>query len=69
MPFETIVQTTYSGEAWELAQVVALAAAGKLHVEATHIGLDDVPNALDELDRGTHAPGRLIAIPEAHLVA
>jgi len=62
-PFECIVQTTYSGEAWELEQVVALAAAGRLHVEATHIGLDDVPHHLDVLDRGEHAPGRLIAVP------
>jgi len=62
-PLECIVQTTYSGEAWELEQVVALAAAGRLHVEATHIGLDDVPHHLDVLDRGEHAPGRLIAVP------
>jgi alcohol dehydrogenase, propanol-preferring len=63
VPFETIVQTTYSGEAWELEAVVALAAAGKLHVEATHIGLDNVPEHLELIDRGEHAPGRLIAIP------
>ena len=63
VPFECIVQTTYSGEAWELAHVVDLAAAGKLTVEATHIGLDDVPEQLDVLDKGTHGVGRLIAIP------
>lgn len=63
VPFECIVQTTYSGEAWELAQVVELAAAGKLTVEATHIGLDDVPEQLDVLDQGAHGVGRLIAVP------
>ena len=69
VPFETIVQTTYSGEAWELAQVIALAEAGKLHVDATHIGLDDVPGKLDELDRGDNPPGRLIAVPAGTLGA
>ena len=63
VPFETIVQTTYAGEAWEVAEVVALAAAGRLHVEATHITLDDVPKHLDLLDRGEHAPGRLVVVP------
>ena len=63
VPFETIVQTTYSGEPWELEAVVALAAAGKLHVEATHIDLDSVPEKLEQIDRGEHAPGRLIAVP------
>ena len=63
VPFECIVQTTYSGETWELASVVDLAAAGKLTVEATHIGLEDVPGQLDVLDKGTHGVGRLIAIP------
>jgi propanol-preferring alcohol dehydrogenase len=63
VPFETIVQTTYSGEPWELEAVVALAAAGKLHVEATHIDLDSVPAKLEQIDRGEHAPGRVIAVP------
>jgi propanol-preferring alcohol dehydrogenase len=63
MPFECIIQTTYSGEAFELAQVVELAAAGKLTVEATHITLDDVPHQLDVLDKGEHGRGRLIALP------
>jgi propanol-preferring alcohol dehydrogenase len=62
-PFETVMQTTYSGEAWELAQVVELAAAGKLTVEATHIELDDIPEQLEVLDRGAHGVGRIIAIP------
>jgi propanol-preferring alcohol dehydrogenase len=63
VPFETIVQTTYSGEPWELEAVVALAAAGKLHVESTHIGLDSVPEHLELIDRGEHPSGRLIAVP------
>jgi propanol-preferring alcohol dehydrogenase len=63
VPWECVIQTTYSGEAWELAQVVELASAGKLHVEATHITLDDVPDQLEILDKGEHGRGRLIAIP------
>ena len=63
VPFECIVQTTYSGEAWELAHVVDLAASGRLTVEATHVALDDIPHQLDVLDRGEHGRGRIIAIP------
>ena len=62
-PWECILQTTYSGEAWELAQLLTLVEAGKVRVRTSHITLDDVPEAYDRLDRGEHGVGRLIAIP------
>ena len=62
-PWECVLQTTYSGEAWELEQLLTLAAAGRVQVRTTHITLDDVPDAYDRLDRGEHGVGRLIAIP------
>ena len=62
-PWECVLQTTYSGEAWELEQLLTLAAAGQVRVRTHHITLDDVPDAYDRLDRGEHGTGRLIAIP------
>jgi propanol-preferring alcohol dehydrogenase len=62
-PWECTLTSTYSGEAWELAQLVQLTAAGKLHVSAQHITLDEVPEAYERLDRGEHGTGRLIAVP------
>jgi propanol-preferring alcohol dehydrogenase len=62
-PWECVLQTTYSGEAWELEQLLTLAAAGKVRVHTSHITLDAVPEAYDRLDRGEHGTGRLIAVP------
>ena len=63
VPWECVLQTTYSGEAWELDQLLQLAAAGKIRVETNHITLDEVPEAYGRLDRGEHGVGRLVAIP------
>jgi propanol-preferring alcohol dehydrogenase len=63
VPWECTCQNSYSGEAWELAQLVQLAAAGKVVVSSQHITLDDVPEAYERLDKGEHGSGRLIAIP------
>ncbi|MCU1377748.1 MAG: hypothetical protein JWN29_731 [Acidimicrobiales bacterium] len=63
VPWECVVQTTYSGEAWELEQLLQLAAAGKVKVSANHISLDDVSEAYERLDKGEHGSGRLIAVP------
>jgi propanol-preferring alcohol dehydrogenase len=63
VPVECSLQTSYSGETWELEEVVALAAAGRLHVSATHISLEDAPAAYARLDRGEHGRGRMIAVP------
>ncbi|MBL7502613.1 alcohol dehydrogenase catalytic domain-containing protein [Frankia sp. CNm7] len=62
-PWECVLQTSYSGEAWELRELVALAAAGKVRVSASHITLDEVPAAYDRLDRAEQGVGRTIAIP------
>jgi propanol-preferring alcohol dehydrogenase len=62
-PWECVLQTSYSGEAWELDQLLRLVAAGKVRVHANHLTLEEVPEALDRLDRGDHGLGRLIAIP------
>jgi propanol-preferring alcohol dehydrogenase len=62
-PWECVLQSTYSGEARELEELVSLAAAGKVRVTATHITLDEVPGAYDRLDRGEQGAGRTIAVP------
>jgi propanol-preferring alcohol dehydrogenase len=62
-PWECTLTSTYSGEAWELEQLVQLAAAGRVVVSANHITLDEVPEAYERLDRGEHGSGRLIAVP------
>ena len=63
VPWECVLQTTYSGEVWELAQLVDLAAAGHIRIHGTRIALEDVPAAYDRLDHGEHGTGRLIAVP------
>ncbi len=62
-PWECVFQTSYSGEASELEQLVALAATGRVTVTSNRITLDDVPAAYEQLDRGEHGVGRLIAVP------
>ena len=62
-PWECVFQTSYSGEATELEQLVALAATGRVEVTADHITLDEVPAAYEQLDRGAHGVGRIIAVP------
>ncbi len=63
LPWECVAQSTYSGEAWELRQLLQLAAAGAVKVSANHITLDEVPDAYERLDKGEHGSGRLIAVP------
>ena len=62
-PWECVLQTTYSGEAWELEQLLQLAADRRVRVQTRHIPLEEVPDAYDRLDRGEHGTGRLIAVP------
>ncbi|OHV35320.1 MULTISPECIES: arabinose dehydrogenase [Pseudofrankia] len=62
-PWECVLQSSYSGEAWELRELVTLAAAGKVRVSANHISLDEVPAAYERLDRSEHGLGRTIAVP------
>lgn len=63
-PWECTLMSTYSGEAWELAQLLELVALGKVKVSAEHITLDDVPRAYQRLERGEQGAGRLIAVPK-----
>lgn len=63
VPWETRLHTSYAGEPRELEEVVALAQAGHITVHARTIGLDDVPETVDALDRGDHGTGRAIAVP------
>ncbi|MFM8304800.1 MAG: alcohol dehydrogenase catalytic domain-containing protein [Actinomycetota bacterium] len=62
-PWECVLQTTYSGEAWELEQLLTLVATGAIRVRTHRITLDDVPGAYARLDRGEHGLGRLVAVP------
>ena len=63
VPWECTLTTTYSGEAWELEQLLDLVAAGKVHVTANRITLDEAPDAYERLDKGEHGTGRLVAVP------
>ena len=62
-PWECVLQTSYSGEAWELEQLMQLAATGRIRVHANHISLDDVPSAYARLHEGGLDLGRTIATP------
>lgn len=63
LPWECRLHTSYAGEPRELAEVIALAEAGRITVHAHHIALDEVPAALAAVDHGTHGVGRTIAVP------
>lgn len=62
-PWEAVLQTSYAGEAWELEQVLQLAAAGRIKMTTNRIGLDEVPTAYMQLHAGTHEFGRTVAAP------
>lgn len=62
-PWECTLQSSYAGEAWELEQLLKLAATGRIKVHANHISLDEVPAAYELLSRGSHELGRTIAAP------
>lgn len=63
LPWECRLHTTYAGEARELEEVVALAQAGRITVHTRPIALDEVPAALDALDRDQGGTGRTVAVP------
>jgi propanol-preferring alcohol dehydrogenase len=63
VPWECVLQTSYAGEASELAELVELARRGKVRVSSQHLTLDEVPVAYERLDKGEHGAGRLIAVP------
>ena len=64
VPFETTVVLSNWGTRAELADVVALARAGAVHVDVERVALDEVPAAYERLESGT-VRGRLVAVPQA----
>jgi propanol-preferring alcohol dehydrogenase len=64
VPFETSVVLSNWGTRAELADVVALARAGAIHVDVERVRLADVPAAYERLERGA-VSGRLVAVPQA----
>jgi propanol-preferring alcohol dehydrogenase len=64
VPFETSVVLSNWGTRAELADVVALARAGAIHVDVERVRLADVPAAYERLEAGA-ASGRIVAVPEA----
>jgi propanol-preferring alcohol dehydrogenase len=62
IPFETTVVFSNWGTRAELAEVVALAQAGVLHIEVERVALDEVPAAYERLEAGD-VRGRVVAVP------
>jgi len=62
IPFETTVVFSNWGTRAELAEVVALAQAGVLHLEVERVALHDVPDAYQRLEAG-EVRGRVVAVP------
>jgi propanol-preferring alcohol dehydrogenase len=62
VPFETTVVLSNWGTRAELAEVVGLARAGVVHIEAERVALDDVPAAYARLEAGD-VRGRVVAVP------
>lgn len=62
IPFETTVRMPTWGTVPELAEVVALAAAGAIHSEAEVYGLDDAVGAYGKLRQG-EVLGRAVVVP------
>jgi propanol-preferring alcohol dehydrogenase len=64
VPFETSVVMSNWGTRSELAEVVALARAGAVHVDVERVRLTEVPAAYERLESGA-VRGRLVAVPDA----
>ena len=62
IPFETTVVFSNWGTRAELAEVVALARAGVIHIEVERVALDEVPAAYERLEAGD-VRGRVVAVP------
>lgn len=62
VPYETTVRMPTWGTVAELAEVVALAAAGKIHSEAEVYDLDDAVSAYGKLRQG-EVLGRAVVLP------
>ena len=62
IPYESTVRMPTWGTVAELAEVVELAAAGKIHSEAEVFGLDDAVSAYGKLRQG-EVLGRAVVVP------
>jgi type IV pilus assembly protein PilB len=62
-PRNTVLVVAAAAPASPTARDAVGRAAGKVRVHANHLTLEEVPDALDRLDRGDHGLGRLIAVP------
>ncbi|MFA5565628.1 MAG: alcohol dehydrogenase catalytic domain-containing protein [Acidimicrobiia bacterium] len=62
VPWGVTVQKPYGGTRRDLAEVVALAAAGRIHVAATAFPLDDAAKVFAQLERG-EILGRAVLVP------
>ena len=63
LPHECSIGTTFWGTIAELAEVVALARAGRITVELERIPLDGALDAYASLEAGTFGTGRAVAVP------
>lgn len=63
LPYECSIGTTFWGTIAELAEVVALARAGRITVELERIALDGALDAYARLEAGTFGSGRAVAVP------
>ena len=68
IPYETTVRMPTWGTVAELAELVALAAAGKINSEAEVYGLEDAVSAYDRLRQG-EVLGRAVVVPGARASA
>jgi alcohol dehydrogenase, propanol-preferring len=62
IPFETSAVFSNWGTRAELAEVVELARAGRVHIEVERVALDEVPAAYERLEAG-NVHGRVVAVP------
>ncbi len=62
VPYECSVATTYWGTAVELSEVLALARAGRVHVNVERFALEDALEAYDRMRAGTIV-GRAVITP------
>jgi propanol-preferring alcohol dehydrogenase len=64
LPWGVSLMKPYSGSYRDLAEVIALAQAGRLSASIQRFGLDDAPRAFDLLEAG-EVNGRAVLIPES----
>lgn len=58
-----MLKSSYTGEAWDLEQVLQIAAPGRTRVTTNRISLDDVLGAYAQQQAGKHEFGRTVAAP------